>query len=110
MKMMKKNEKMLLFCSRSKVALRPRVSRLVVKSNNDTDGRAGGRAGGTGSPSNLPPWLALTSLLFSIAFCVWSQLLHGLATFSVMAYFCEYDLAEVITPMLLMEVNESILG
>jgi len=32
-------------------------------------------------------------------------LLHGLATFTVMAYFCEYDLAEVITPMLLMEMS-----
>lgn len=32
-------------------------------------------------------------------------LLHGLATFSVMAYFCEYDLAEVIIPMLLMEIS-----
>lgn len=32
-------------------------------------------------------------------------LLHGVATFAVMAYFCEYDLAEVITPMLLMEIS-----
>eukprot|EP00934_Nitzschia_sp_Nitz4_P008546 Nitzschia sp. Nitz4//scaffold67_size101165//74513//75538//NITZ4_004536-RA/size101165-augustus-gene-0.15-mRNA-1//1//CDS//3329556495//8536//frame0 len=32
-------------------------------------------------------------------------LLHGLATFSVMAYFCEVGKPEVITPMLLMEVS-----
>ena len=33
------------------------------------------------------------------------QILHGLATFSVMAYFCEYDFPQIITPMLLMEVR-----
>lgn len=32
-------------------------------------------------------------------------LMHGLATFSIMAYFCEFDVGEIIVPMLLMEIS-----
>eukprot|EP00529_Nitzschia_sp_RCC80_P032374 CAMPEP_0113473244 /NCGR_PEP_ID=MMETSP0014_2-20120614/17942_1 /TAXON_ID=2857 /ORGANISM="Nitzschia sp." /LENGTH=217 /DNA_ID=CAMNT_0000366001 /DNA_START=147 /DNA_END=797 /DNA_ORIENTATION=+ /assembly_acc=CAM_ASM_000159 len=32
-------------------------------------------------------------------------ILHGLATFSVMAYFCVVGVPEIITPMLLMEIS-----
>uniref|UniRef100_A0A7R9ZS59 TLC domain-containing protein n=2 Tax=Craspedostauros australis TaxID=1486917 RepID=A0A7R9ZS59_9STRA len=32
-------------------------------------------------------------------------LAHGLATFSIMAYFCYYDVSEIIVPMLLMEIS-----
>jgi hypothetical protein len=31
--------------------------------------------------------------------------LHGIATSSVMSYFCEYGVPEIITPMLLMEIS-----
>lgn len=31
--------------------------------------------------------------------------MHGFATFTIMAYFCEYDVGEIIVPMLLMEVS-----
>lgn len=30
---------------------------------------------------------------------------HGVATLSIMAYFCEYGVQEIITPMLLMEIS-----
>jgi hypothetical protein len=33
------------------------------------------------------------------------QILHGVATFLVMAYFCEVGVPEIIVPMLLMEVS-----
>jgi len=32
-------------------------------------------------------------------------ILHGVATFSIMAYFCEYNVPEIIVPMLLMEIS-----
>jgi len=32
-------------------------------------------------------------------------ILHGFATFTIMAYFCYYDVAEIIVPMLLMEIS-----
>jgi len=32
-------------------------------------------------------------------------ILHGVATFSIMAYFCEYGVPEIIVPMLLMEIS-----
>jgi hypothetical protein len=31
--------------------------------------------------------------------------MHGFATFTIMAYFCEFDVGEIIVPMLLMEVS-----
>jgi hypothetical protein len=34
--------------------------------------------------------------------------MHGLATFTIMAYFCEYDVGEIIVPMLLMEVSTTL--
>ena len=36
------------------------------------------------------------------------QILHGVATLSIMAYFCEYGVPEIIVPMLLMEVSQSV--
>lgn len=35
------------------------------------------------------------------------QILHGVATLSIMSYFCEYGVPEIIVPMLLMEVSAS---
>jgi hypothetical protein len=32
-------------------------------------------------------------------------LLHGIATFAVMAYFCEYNIPEIVLPFLLMEIS-----
>jgi len=32
-------------------------------------------------------------------------ILHGMATLSIMAYFCEYDVPEIIVPMLMMEIS-----
>jgi hypothetical protein len=31
--------------------------------------------------------------------------MHGVATFSVMAYFCEVGVPEIIVPMLMMKVS-----
>jgi hypothetical protein len=36
------------------------------------------------------------------------QILHGFATFTIMAYFCEIGVPEIIVPMLTMEVNVTI--
>lgn len=33
------------------------------------------------------------------------QILHGVATFTIMAYFCEVGVPEIIVPMLMMEVS-----
>ena len=35
------------------------------------------------------------------------QILHGVATLTIMSYFCEYGIPEIIMPMLLMEVSSS---
>jgi len=47
-----------------------------------------------------PDFLFFYTLLYTHA-----QMLHGVATFTVMAYFCEYQIGELILPMLLMEVR-----
>ena len=38
--------------------------------------------------------------------------MHGVATFTIFAYFCEYGVPEIIVPMLMMEVgtNEVVLS
>ena len=32
-------------------------------------------------------------------------LIHGISTFGVMAYFCEYNIPEIVLPFLLMEIS-----
>jgi len=58
---------------------------------------------------SIIPAISMGFGLFDIAEGIhnggWDFILHGLATFSVMAYFCEYDFPQIITPMLLMEIS-----
>jgi hypothetical protein len=53
-----------------------------------------------------PSWSSvLTTPLHTTRYHHHLQLLHGVGTFTVMAYFCEYGIGELILPMLLMEVK-----
>jgi len=44
-------------------------------------------------------------LLEGIGMAKTDFILHGVATLSIMAYFCEYGVPEIIVPMLLMEIS-----
>lgn len=44
---------------------------------------------------------------FSILNSMYFQIMHGVATLSIMSYFCFYGVAEIIMPMLMMEVRVS---
>jgi hypothetical protein len=49
--------------------------------------------------------LVAHSLWISFSLDVIQQILHGFATFTIMGYFCEVGVPEIIVPMLMMEVS-----
>jgi len=58
----------------------------------------------------LTPAITLGYGLFDIIEAIFKSLpkdflLHGVATFGVMAYFCEYNIPEIVLPFLLMEIS-----
>ena len=58
------------------------------------------------NPTLTPIYFALVRSIFSMLY----QIMHGIATTSVMAYFCEYGVPEIILSMLLMEVSSIFCG